>query len=65
MNKDIKEIKKLYQTNIGGDGPINFHSKCDNIPNTLTIIKYTGNRRFGGFITEVLESLTSSKYKDD
>ena len=49
MNKRIKEIKKLYQATIDGGDPINFHSKCDNIPNTLVFVKSEGNRRFGGF----------------
>ena len=49
MNKKIKEIKKLYQATKDGGDPINFHSKCDNIPNTLVLIKSEGNRRFGGF----------------
>ena len=49
MNKRIKEINKLYQATIDGGDPINFHSKCDNIPNTLVLIKSEGNRRFGGF----------------
>ena len=48
-NKKIKEIKKLYQATVDGGDPINFHSKCDNIPNTLVLIKSEGNRRFGGF----------------
>ena len=49
MNKKIKEIKKLYQaTKDGGDSKI-FHSKCDNIPNTLVLIKSEGQKRFGGF----------------
>ena len=49
MNKRIKEINKLYQATRDGGEPINFHLKCDNIPNTLIIIKSEGNRRFGGF----------------
>ena len=49
MNKSIKEIKNLYQATIDGGDPINFHKKCDNIPNTLVFIKSEGNRRFGGF----------------
>ena len=49
MNKKIKEIKKLYQaTKDGGDSKI-FHLKCDNIPNTLVLIKSQGQKRFGGF----------------
>ena len=49
MNKNVKELRKLYQASIDGDGPINFHSRCDNIPNTLVLIQSKGNRRFGGF----------------
>lgn len=49
MNKNVKELKKLYQASIDGDGPINFHSRCDNIPNTLVLVQSKGNRRFGGF----------------
>ena len=49
MNKRIKKIKKLYQATIDGGDPINFHSKCDNIENTLVFIKSEGLRRFGGF----------------
>ena len=63
LNKDIKELKKLYQATIDGDGVINFHSKCDNIPNTLVLIKSAGNRRFGGFTTQTWDS--SGKWKDD
>ena len=37
LNKEVKELKKLYQATIDGDGAINFHSRCDNIPNTLVM----------------------------
>ena len=63
MNKEIKDMKKIYQATIDGTNAIDFHSKCDNIPNTLTIIKSKGNRRFGGFTTQTWD--TSGKYKDD
>ena len=49
MGKKIKLIKKLYQASIDGGDSINFHLKCDYIPNTLVLIKSEGNRRFGGF----------------
>ena len=65
LNKEVKELKKLYQATIDGDGPINFHSRCDNIPNTLVLIKSAGNRRFGGFASETWESPTGEKNKDD
>ena len=65
LNKNIKELKKLYQATIDGDSPINFHSRCDNIPNTLTLIKSRGNRRFGGFASECWKSPSSFELKDD
>ena len=49
INKKIKDFKKLYQATIDGGEAINFHNKCDNIPNTLILIESAGNRRFGGF----------------
>ena len=49
INKQIKTLKRLYQATVdGGDSKI-FHRKCDNIPNTLVLIKSEGLRRFGGF----------------
>ena len=65
LNKEVKELKKLYQATIDGDGAINFHSRCDNIPNTLVLIKSAGNRRFGGFTSVQWTSSTSYEYKDD
>ena len=66
INKEVKELKKLYQATIDGDGPSNFHSRCDNIPNSLVLIKSAGNRRFGGF-TSIGWSTPKSdgEYKDD
>ena len=65
LNKEVKELKKLYQATIDGDGAINFHSRCDNIPNTLVLIKSAGNRRFGGFTSVQWTSPTSAEFKDD
>ena len=65
MNKKIKDIKKLYQATIdGGDSKI-FHLKCDNIPNTLVLIKSEGQRRFGGFTPIPWKSEEIWKYKED
>ena len=63
INKKIKGLKKLYRATIDGGEVAEFHSKCDNIPNTLTIIKSKGNRRFGGFTSETWESRLT--FKDD
>ena len=39
INKEIKEIKKLYQAKKDGQKATIFHSKCDKIPYILIIIK--------------------------
>ena len=62
-NKKIKTLKKIYQATIDGGDTSSFHSNCDNIPNTLILIRSAGYRRFGGFTTEMWD--TSGKYKDD
>ena len=38
-----------YRASRDGFSTENFHSKCDEIPNTLTIIKSTNGNVFGGF----------------
>ena len=65
LYKGIKELKKLYQAIIDGDSPLNFYSRCDNIPKTFTLIKSSGNRRFGGFASEYWKFLSSYAYKDN
>jgi len=61
MNKEIKDIKKLYQATRDGDEPLIFHEKCDNIANTLVLYKSAGNRRFGGFTSECWTSKEETK----
>ena len=63
INKKIKKIKKLYQAKEDGDDANIFHSKCDNINNTITVIKTKGNRRFGGFTSQVWDK--KSDFKKD
>ena len=65
INKKIKEIKKIYQATIDGDTSSDFHSKCDNIPNTLILFKTEGKRRFGGFTTIPWTSEENEKFLDD
>ena len=65
MNKKIIKIKKLYQATIDGGDPINFHSKCDNIENTLVLIKSEGFRRFGGFTPIPWTSIENGVFKKD
>ena len=56
MNKEIKEIKKLYQSTKDGGDVTQFHKLCDNIPNTLVLYKSAGDRRFGGFTSQCWNS---------
>ena len=65
LNKEVKGLRKLYQATLDGDSPFQFHSKCDNIPNTLTLIKSAGNSRFGGFASNYWESPLNTLDKDD
>ena len=62
-NKKIKQLNKIYQATIDGGKPINFHNKCDNIPNTLVVIKSEENKRFGGFTSIPWKS--EGNYIDD
>ena len=65
MKKNIKKVKKLYQATKDGGSPTIFHSKCDNINNTIVFIKSEGNRRFGGFTSECWEPKKDPKFKED
>ena len=38
MKKNIKNNQKIYQASKDGDTPEIFHTKCDNINNTLVYI---------------------------
>ena len=66
MKNQIKSIKKLYRATIDGGEPKNFHLKCDNIPNTLTLIESERKRRFGGFTSLCWESseIDNAKYDE-
>ena len=65
MNKKIIMIKKLYQATVDGGSPKTFHSKCDNIPNTLIIIKSQDLKRFGGFTPIPWKSSENGAYAED
>ena len=56
MNKEIIEIKKLYQSTKDGEDSTQFHKLCNNIPNTLVLYKSAGDRRLGGFASQCWKS---------
>lgn len=65
LDKPVKELKKLYQASIDGDGIINFHSRCDCIPNILVLVKTAGNRRFGGFTSKIFNFQNNNYLHDE
>ena len=58
-----KKWKRLYRASVDGFLSQNFHTKCDGIPNTLTIIKSIQGYVFGGYTTASWDQ--SSTYKND
>ena len=49
----------LYRASVDGDLAKNFHKKCDGKKNTVTFIKSTNGKRFGGFQSEEWNSRES------
>ena len=56
-------FEQIYKASCFGDNTNAFHSKCDNIKNTLMLIITDDKRRFGGFTS--VEWDKSNKYKYD
>ncbi|KAG4084074.1 hypothetical protein H8356DRAFT_1745881 [Neocallimastix lanati (nom. inval.)] len=54
-NKNIC-LKLKYRMTEDGDSLQMFHSKCDNIPNNLVLIKSSSGARFGGYTDEAWTS---------
>ena len=48
----IKEMKLVYRGSRDGFGAVDFHSKCDETPNNITLIKSSTGQIFGGFTTK-------------
>lgn len=59
----IKNINVLFKSSKDGDATSTFHQKCDGKQFTVTLVKTTSNRRFGGFTTIGWDQ--SSSYKSD
>jgi hypothetical protein len=49
MEKNVLQYELIYKMSENGSSPKNFHKYCDNKGSTLTIIKTSSNRIFGGF----------------
>ena len=61
--KPILRSKLIYRASVDGFHSSNFHQKCDNISNTVTIIRSNNGYVFGGFTTQTWEG--SDTYKKD
>ena len=58
-------FRLIYRGSLDGFEPNEFHSKCDNIPNTITIIKSENGNIFGGYTTQTWNSVTDLDDLDD
>ena len=56
-----KKFKLIYRATRDGFRTSIFHAKCDNIPNTLTIIKSTNGCIFGGYTSVAWDSTSGFK----
>ena len=52
LKMNVMSYDLIYKASRDGDKSENFHSKCDNIKNTLIIIKSKNGKIFGGFTTQ-------------
>jgi hypothetical protein len=59
-----KVWKLLYRGSRDGFRALNFHDKCDNESNTLTLIETTKGFIFGGF-TPLVSDSTNNDYRSD
>lgn len=59
----IKNINVLFKSSKDGDASSTFHQKCDGKQFTITLVKTTNKRRFGGFKTIAWDQ--SGAYKPD
>ena len=56
------KFKLIYRASVDGFGASDFHSQCDGIPKTLTIIKVKGNSNvFGGYADVAWDSSNNFK----
>jgi len=65
LPKKIKKLRLLYSGKKDGYDATTFHTKCDNIDHTLTIVEATNGKRFGGYSDQTWNfSPNSYKHSD-
>ena len=65
INKDNINFEKIFTMSLNGNSSKEFHTYCDNKGPTLTIIKTTKDKIFGGFTPLNWDSISGSKIDDD
>jgi len=56
-----QKLNLIYRASQDGFEAVNFHKKCDNKPNTLTVIKTTNDYVFGGYTEQTWNSIGGYK----
>ena len=64
FNKKVHKTELLYKASHDGDSAEQFHSKCDNIGNTLVLIETIKGKRFGGFTSKYWNQTNGFKFDD-
>ena len=62
INKKNIDFKKIFTISLNGSSCNDFHKYCDNEGPTLTIVKTTNNKIFGGFTPLNWENSGGNKY---
>ena len=62
INKKNIDFKKIFTMSLNGSSCNDFHNYCDNKGPTITIIKTTNNKIFGGFTPLNWENSGGNKY---
>ena len=65
LNKQIKSYNLVYKASKDGDKASDFHDKCDNINNNLSIVKTKKGKIFGGFTTQNWKQIGQNNNKYD
>ena len=60
-----KQLQLLFRMTRDGFMEMDFHKLCDNKGPTVTILKTSTGKRFGGYTSVSWESLDIGKYKAD
>jgi hypothetical protein len=63
--KTICKSELIYRATVDGFECADFHKKCENVPNTVSIIRSSNGNVFGGFTTQTWDCTKNYKSDDD